>query len=140
MENAAPEQIDGNMTGMSDESATGQGEGNASRRWALKTAEFEKVNDPSDEASHSGLTIDEALRANVAKENPSAQAPPAKPLRAHRRKRRDYFWAMAAGNACFLGVLLFVPLNPITVLFALSGALVFSLGLTWVMWFLIGRY
>ena len=56
------------------------------------------------------------------------------------RRKRD-FWLLLVG-----GILLVVALvalgnaNPVSVIFGLAGMVVISLGLTWIMWFVMGDY
>lgn len=56
------------------------------------------------------------------------------------RRRRDYFLLLVGGNVVIIGSVALARFNMISVLFGLAGVIVFSLGLTWVMWQVMGRY
>lgn len=75
------------------------------------------------------LLRDNLSRANAAGLNDVAP----KPKRASRRKR-DYIFAMIVGN---FALLIGTAIQPI---FGAAGLIIFNLGLTWIMWFVMDDY
>lgn len=63
-----------------------------------------------------------------------------KPRRKSRRKR-DY-WLLMAGACAVFGTIILKsgPREPVTFIFALGGLAVSTVGLTWVMWFVMDDY
>ena len=62
-----------------------------------------------------------------------------RPRRASRRQR-DYWLLMVAFNA-FFGIAAFsLGRNPMTLAYGLGGMILVSLGLTWIMWFVMDDY
>ena len=74
------------------------------------------------------------LRANLAHDNAAGlnELTP-QPRRASRRKR-DYFVALILGNLVLVGATIFMPV------FGGAGLVIFNVGLTWVMWFVMDDY
>jgi len=56
------------------------------------------------------------------------------------RRRRDYWLMLAGGNLLVVGAVLALHANVVTLIFGLSAVVLFSLGLTWVMWFVMDDY
>ena len=54
------------------------------------------------------------------------------------RRTRDYWLLLVGGNLVLAGVGLF--LGGIALIFALGGVVIYSCGLTWVMWQVMGKY
>ena len=116
------------------------------KTYGFKPKEFERVNAPRPEgetaptppAANDVFAIREEIRrreitAGMDVLKPTGPRPPG-------RRRRDYWMLLIGGNALLLGVAAVVGLNVMTGAFALGGAILFTLGLTWVMWFVMGRY
>lgn len=137
--------------------------------YQLKPKEFEMVNPPASMPPADSTPIDVRghLRAANAGplERPKASRTPApsndvhallrqnqariaaaglhevepRPRRPSRRKR-DYWLLLAVMNG-FFGFLAFGPYrNPMTFVYGLAGMIIFTLGLTWVMWFVMDDY
>jgi hypothetical protein len=117
------------------------------RNFAFKPKEFERVNAPRPEAGDAAAPPPAAndvyaIRAEIrAREIASGQdelIPVARPQTT--RRRRDYWLLLAGGNLALLAVVAFVGPNPMTFIFGAAGVIIYSVGLTWVMWAVMGRY
>lgn len=82
-----------------------------------------------------GVLQENLARANAAGINDVDLSP-----RPPSRRKRDYWFSLVAGNAFIIGLVLLLGLNPMTVLFGFGGVIIFSVGLTWIMWFVMDRY
>ncbi len=82
-----------------------------------------------------GVLQENLARANAAGINDVDLTP-----RPPSRRKRDYWFTLVAGNATIVGLVLLLGLNPMTVMFGFGGVIVFSVGLTWIMWFVMDRY
>ena len=78
------------------------------------------------------------LRANH--EARKAVETPIDPAKPKNRKRRDYILVMVAGNAFLIGLFWFLPSNAVTAIFALSGIVLFSIGVTWAFFMVMSDY
>jgi hypothetical protein len=111
------------------------------RKFELKRPTFERLNAPPGtqpaSAAHDVYAIRHELREREKASGLDALAPA--PPRVSRRKR-DYWLLMAAGNAGLLSLLLLGRGNVVVLVFALAGSIIFSLGVTWVMWQIMGDY
>lgn len=56
------------------------------------------------------------------------------------RRQREFWLLLVGGNLFILGGVWLSGINVITVIFGLAGLIVFSLGLSWVMWQVMDRY
>ena len=56
------------------------------------------------------------------------------------RRKRDYWIMLIAGNALIVGGVALARFNPISLIFGVSGVVMLSLALTWVMWFVMDDY
>ena len=56
------------------------------------------------------------------------------------RRKRDYWTLMIAGNAFFIAVTLLGRDNPMVFASGVAGAALFSVSVTWVMWFIMDRH
>lgn len=119
----------------------------APRKFALKPKEFERVNAPRPEsgeepaappAANDVYALREELRAREIAAGMDELKPNGQPDT--QRRRRDYRFLLVAGNAAIVGTAAFVGLNPMTAVFAFSGVIIYTVGLTWVMWFVMGKY
>jgi hypothetical protein len=104
------------------------------KKLTLKPAEFTAVNQPSEQPVPDAFEI---LRINREREIAAGrdQAPLPPPKRS--RRTREFFTLLILGN---LSALLAYWLNPGTVLFCFAGAIIFTSGLTWVMFFVVEDY
>lgn len=135
--------------------------------YQLKPKEFEAVNPPSSlpPADSTPTTVRGHLRAANAGPLPPRAAPASTPNEVHAllqdnharanaaglndvapfrprrsRRKRDYWILLLPINA-FFGFMAFGPFrNPMTFTYGLAGMIVFTLGLTWVMWFVMDDY
>lgn len=56
------------------------------------------------------------------------------------RRKRDYWFLLIAGNLAIVLPCVILGANAMTVVAGLAGIIVYSLGLTWIMWQVMGRY
>jgi len=56
------------------------------------------------------------------------------------RRKRDFLILIIGGNLAILGAVALGGFNIVSVIFGLSGLIVFSLGTTWVMWQVMNKY
>jgi hypothetical protein len=56
------------------------------------------------------------------------------------RRARDFWLILVGGNLAIIGAVWLSGLNPVTAVFGLAGLVVFSIGLTWIMWQVMDRY
>jgi hypothetical protein len=56
------------------------------------------------------------------------------------KRKRDYLLLMVVGNGGFLSLAAIGHSNPMLLVCGVSGAMVFTLGITWIMWVLMDRY
>ncbi|MFZ5494258.1 MAG: hypothetical protein ACOZE5_02835 [Verrucomicrobiota bacterium] len=56
------------------------------------------------------------------------------------RRKRDFWLLLVGGNLVIAGLVGLLGPNVVTVLFGFGGVIVFSLGLTWIMWQVMDRY
>lgn len=57
-----------------------------------------------------------------------------------RRKLRDFCLLLVGGNLAIVGAVFATNLNVVTAIFGLAGVIMFSLGLTWIMWQVMDKY
>jgi len=56
------------------------------------------------------------------------------------RRKRDFWLLLVLGNMLVVALVALGSLNPMSVIFGLSAMVLLSLGLTWIMWFVMGDY
>jgi hypothetical protein len=56
------------------------------------------------------------------------------------RRKRDFWLVLVGGNLAIIGAVWFSGINVITVIFGLAALIVFSIGLSWIMWQVMDRY
>jgi hypothetical protein len=56
------------------------------------------------------------------------------------RRKRDYWWSLIGGNGFIVGLVALARFNLVSLIFGLAGVVVFSLSLTWILWFLLDDY
>ena len=56
------------------------------------------------------------------------------------RRMREYWLTLIVGNLFIVGVVTLIGFNPFTLVYGLAGIVMFSLGLTWVMWQIMAKY
>jgi hypothetical protein len=111
------------------------------RHYQLKPREFERVNDrPGDQAPGAAprpIDVRDHLRAA---DGARAAQPPSPRPRRRSRRTRDYWLALIGVDAA-LAFAAFGPwANGATRAFGIAGLIVFTLGLTWAMWFVADDY
>ena len=56
------------------------------------------------------------------------------------RRKREFWLLLVGGNLLIIAGVAVTDVNVITVVFGLAGLIIFSLGLSWVMWQVMDRY
>lgn len=56
------------------------------------------------------------------------------------RRKREFWLLLVGGNLAIIGGVFLSGINVVTVIFGLAGLIIFSLGLSWVMWQVMDRY
>jgi hypothetical protein len=60
--------------------------------------------------------------------------------RARSRRLVDFWVVLVGGNLAIIGSVVLLGPNVVSVLFGFGGAIIFSVGLTWIMWQVMDRY
>jgi hypothetical protein len=122
------------------------------RQFKFKPKEFERVNEPAppspvdpalDERARQGDPNDVfALRQQLRAREQHRGMDVVKPVAPRKsRRKRDYWFLMIAGNGLFIALpTLVFRGNGVVALFCGAGIIVLSLGMTWVMWFIMDDY
>jgi hypothetical protein len=80
------------------------------------------------------------LRDNLARANAQGLNEVIPQRRRPSRRKRDYWLMLAGGNLLVVGAVLALHANAVTLIFGLSAVVLFTLGLTWVMWAVMDDY
>jgi len=56
------------------------------------------------------------------------------------RRKRDFWLLLVGGNLLIVGLVAVLGPNVVTIMFGFGGVVIFSIGLTWIMWQVMGRY
>jgi len=80
------------------------------------------------------------LRANAERANAAGLNALAPQVPARSRRKKDYIFTLLLGNGAIIGLVLALGMNVMTVAFGAAGVLLFTLGTTWIMWFVMDRY
>ncbi len=56
------------------------------------------------------------------------------------RRKKDYIVTLLLGNGAIIGLVLMLGMNVMTVAFGAAGVLIYTGGVTWIMWFVMDRY
>lgn len=116
------------------------------KTYAFKPKEFERVNAPRPEGDAAPLPPPAndvfAIREEIRRREIAAGMDELKPVErpAANRRRRDYWLLLVGGLALIGGVVAVIGLNAMTVVGGFSTAVFYVLGLSWVMWAVMGRY
>lgn len=111
------------------------------RQFALKAKEFERVNAPPGTQKPSANHDVYALRRQIREREQAAGLDELKPLPPRQsRRKRDYWLLMLLGNGLFGTCAIIGHSNPVVFVSGLGGVIIYSIGLTWVMWFIMGEY
>jgi hypothetical protein len=110
------------------------------KKYGLKPKEFERVNaEPGTQAPSADHDVYAILQANRAREQEHGLGEvEVKAVKS--RRRRDYWLLLFFGNIVIVGTAAVVGLNIMTMVYAFSGLILFSCGLTWIMWFVMDDY
>lgn len=103
----------------------------------LKTENLERcaLSRPESEAPPS---VHEMLQQNRATE-----AAFAKPLILNKkptRRRKDYLISLLLGNGLICLTVALLPINVVTLVYGFSGIVLYTIGLTWIMWGVMSNY
>jgi len=102
------------------------------RKFTLGRKAFTRNNPRPEDELRPPIDSIEILRQNQKARSPTEQpvnlAPP------QSRRRRDYWTILIAGNAAIATMVAVMHKNVAVLVFGLSGAVVFSIGVTWVIW------
>lgn len=108
----------------------------------FKPKEFERVNPaPSGgppPPANDIFAIQREIRAREIASGMDELKPVGTPRRS--RRRRDYWFMLVAGNLAFVLLAGLGSLNVVALVYAFSGIILYSVGLTWVMWFVMSDY
>lgn len=123
----------------------------APRKFAFKPKEFERVNAPRAEAPQTAeatpesipaandvFAIRQELRAREIAAGMDTLKPADRPPST--KRRRDFWLLLLGGNLAIVGTAAVVGLNVMTVVYAFAGVILYTIGLTWTVWFVMGRY
>jgi hypothetical protein len=80
------------------------------------------------------------LRTNAAHEAAARLPTPPPPPRPPSRRKRDYFFTLIAGNLMLAAAVVITGFNVVVLAFGAAGMIVLTLGLTWIMWFVMDDY
>jgi hypothetical protein len=108
------------------------------RKFNLKPKSFEQVNGPSAEPSEQPTDVYAILEQN--KRHAQRVELPVDLTPRRSRRRRDYWLTMLVGNAVIVLTVAALPRNPMVLACGFSGLVLFSLGVTWVMWVVMDNY
>lgn len=111
------------------------------KMYAPKPREFERVNAPpgSTAGKSTAHDIHAMLEQNRALEKKAGlKEVEIRPV--HSRRKREYWQLLVAGNVVFALIAWFGRNNAFVAVSAGSGVVIFSLGLTWIMWFVMNDY
>jgi hypothetical protein len=81
--------------------------------------------------------------ATILRENQEIEARYAKPIDfvpTSSRRKRDYWIVLTVGNALIVGLVAMLPKNPAVLIYGLSALVIFSVGITWIMWAIVDDY
>lgn len=105
----------------------------------LGVKRFECINRPGGEGGRDeSIDVPAILKANQNVQAVFEEPVDCTPRRS--RRKRDYWTVLMAGNALLAGAVAVLPKNPMVLVCGLSGVVLFSIGVTWVMWVVMGDY
>lgn len=124
----------------------------ARREFQFKAAEFERVNpaapphaDPRERVAAAGRRSAQAPNdvLDLVRDTARIQSefePPVDLTRRPSRRHRDYLISMLATNGFFVAAIVLSRGNTVTLIFGLSGIVIASASLTWIMYGIMHRY
>jgi hypothetical protein len=107
-------------------------------KFTLKEKTFERVNMPATESASPPHDVYQILKQNKTIADSTAEPLDLTPRRS--RRTRDYLMVMVLGNAAIIGAILVLPKNAVTLAFGFSGAVLYSVGISWVVWVVMDDY
>lgn len=107
----------------------------APRKYQLKPKVIEKINRPVGSGPDAPIDVRQILQANLRVEDRFAAPLEIRPRRS--KRKRDY-WTVLLGS--YVVAALTVLWQPGSVIFVGAGVIILSLGLTWIMWFVMSDY
>lgn len=93
--------------------------------------------DSQNEEKFEKIDASEILKSNLEKQEANKEFIVTEP---NRRRRRDYITLMLIVNIALLIPILFQPTNIFVIAYCISGMILLSGGLTWVMWVVMSDY
>lgn len=110
------------------------------KNYAMKPRKFARVNAPAGtQAKSAEHDVYAILQQNRAVEKLAGLNEVELKVVKSRRKR-DYWLLLIAGNLLIVSLVALGRLNAVSMIFGLAGIVILSLGLTWVMWFVLDDY
>ena len=107
-------------------------------KFTFKAKPFERVNPLGPEGRAPSNDVHSILEQNKVVADASAEPLEFTPRRS--RRKSDYVFAMICGNAAMIVIVAFLPKNAVTLAFGFSGMVLYSVGVTWVMWMVMDDY
>ncbi len=95
---------------------------------------------PSSIAPPASNDVHAILRANLERDRERGLYQVAMEERRPSRRKRDYWTLMIGVNGALILTALLIGLNVMTAVYAFSGVILISIGLTWIMWFIMDDY
>lgn len=111
---------------------------NEKPKFVLKPKSFEQVNEPASQDATAPPSVHEILAQNREEE-----AKHEKPLVLNKkptRKKKDYLISLLLGNGLICLTVAILPLHVVTLVYGFSGIVLFTVGLSWVMWVVMSDY
>ncbi|MDB6092603.1 MAG: hypothetical protein JWM32_165 [Verrucomicrobia bacterium] len=98
------------------------------------------INGPAKSAPPAENEVHAILRANLAEANDAGDNDLELIERRTTKRMRDYWALLIGGNLVLGGSALLGASNVVVLSFSLAGIVLYSLGLTWIMWFVMDSY
>lgn len=80
------------------------------------------------------------LRANAERANAAGLNHLTPPPPSTSRRKKDYIVTLLIGNGAIIGLVLVLGMNVMTVAFGGAGVLIYTSGVTWIMWGVMDKY
>lgn len=110
--------------------------------YGLKPKEFERVNTaepgPAAPRANDVFAIQREQREREIASGMDELKPNDRPQ--SKRRRRDYWLLLLGGNLALIAAALLAGLNVVTAVYVFSGVVLYSIALTWIMWFVMDDY
>lgn len=110
--------------------------------FVFKPKEFERLNQPTPNEpvppANDIFAIQRDLRQREIASGRDELSPPTRPARS--RRRRDFWLLLVLGNGALVTIGVVARLNPVVLVYAFAGVVLFTIGLIWTMWFVMDDY